>query len=111
MALTPDGRGLDQPPARFSPRDEGEWARFAASRSTDRRAAEAVTVRAAAQLPNNADEGEECAVVVLGDLNDVLESRRDHADPARPARLRDRHRRLTTNGASPQPDDCRTRTA
>jgi endonuclease/exonuclease/phosphatase family metal-dependent hydrolase len=59
---------LTFPGGRFSPRDEGERARFAAY-ALYRRAAEAVSVR------RYADElldgrGRERAVIVLGDLND-----------------------------------------
>jgi predicted extracellular nuclease len=64
---------LTFPGGRFSPRDEGERARFAAY-ALHRRAAEAGTVRATAtQLLDDTDGGEG-AVVVLGDLNDVPEA-------------------------------------
>jgi endonuclease/exonuclease/phosphatase family metal-dependent hydrolase len=59
---------LTFPGGRFSPRDEGERARYAAY-ALQRRGAEAATVRAAADgLLDGA--GTERAVVVLGDLND-----------------------------------------
>jgi predicted extracellular nuclease len=59
---------LTFPGGRFSPRDEGERARFG-SYALHRRAAEAVTVRAAADgLLDGA--GGERRVIVLGDLND-----------------------------------------
>jgi endonuclease/exonuclease/phosphatase family metal-dependent hydrolase len=59
---------LSFPGGRFQPHDEGERARFAAY-ALDRRAAEAVTVRAYADrlLDGHRDER---AVIVLGDLND-----------------------------------------
>ena len=60
---------LSFPGGRFSPRDEGERARYGAY-ALQRRAAEAVTVRAAADRLL-AGDGRERAVVVLGDLNDV----------------------------------------
>lgn len=59
---------LSFPGGRFSPRDEGERARFGAY-ALNRRAAEAVTVRAAAD-ELLAGAGAERAVAVLGDLND-----------------------------------------
>ena len=59
---------LSFPGGRFSPRDEGERARYGAY-ALHRRAAEAVTVRAAAD-ELLAGAGGERAVVVLGDLND-----------------------------------------
>ena len=59
---------LTFPGGRFSPRDEGERARYAAY-ALQRRGAEAATVRAAAdRLLDGA--GSERPVVVLGDLND-----------------------------------------
>ncbi|MEZ0447990.1 endonuclease/exonuclease/phosphatase family protein [Cellulomonas sp. ICMP 17802] len=61
---------LTFPGERFSTDDEGERARFA-SYALTRRAAEAVTVRAAATR-RLGDEGS--AVVVLGDLNDEPEA-------------------------------------
>jgi predicted extracellular nuclease len=63
---------LTFPGGRFSTRDEGERARFAAY-ALCRRAAEAVTVRATA-CELLAGEGQQRAVVVLGDLNDVSEA-------------------------------------
>jgi len=60
---------LSFPGGRFSPRDEGERARFGAY-ALHRRAAEAVTVRACADRLLGG-RGEERAVIVLGDLNDV----------------------------------------
>ena len=80
VRVTSDGRPLDLvtchlkskllsfPDGRFQPRDEGERARFGAY-ALDRRAAEAVTVRAAADALLNG-HGDERAVIVLGDLND-----------------------------------------
>lgn len=59
---------LTFPGGRFSPRDEDERARFGAY-ALNRRAAEAVTVRAAATTLLNG-QGQDRAVVVLGDLND-----------------------------------------
>jgi endonuclease/exonuclease/phosphatase family metal-dependent hydrolase len=59
---------LTFPGGRFTPRDEGERARFAAY-ALYRRAAEAVTLRAAADRLLE-DAGRERAVIVLGDLND-----------------------------------------
>jgi predicted extracellular nuclease len=59
---------LSYPGERFFPRDEGERARFGAY-ALNLRAAEAVTVRAYASRLL-AGEGNERAVVVLGDLND-----------------------------------------
>jgi len=59
---------LSFPGGRFSPRDEGERARVGAY-ALYRRAAEAVTVRAAAtELLDG--QGQQRAVIVLGDLND-----------------------------------------
>lgn len=59
---------LTFPGGRFSPRDEGERARFAVF-ALNRRAAEAATVRErATQLLDG--QGQQRAVVVLGDLND-----------------------------------------
>ncbi len=59
---------LSVPGGRFAPRDEGERARYGAY-ALQRRGAEAVTVRAAAdRLLDGA--GDERPVVVLGDLND-----------------------------------------
>jgi endonuclease/exonuclease/phosphatase family metal-dependent hydrolase len=63
---------LTFPGGRFSTRDEGERARFAAF-ALHRRAAEAVTVRATAS-ELLAGQGQQRAVVVLGDLNDVPEA-------------------------------------
>lgn len=59
---------LSFPGGRFSPRDEGERARFGAY-ALHRRAAEAVTVRAAADALLDGAGGER-RVIVLGDLND-----------------------------------------
>jgi endonuclease/exonuclease/phosphatase family metal-dependent hydrolase len=59
---------LSYPGGRFSPRDEGERARFAAY-ALYLRAAEAVTLRAFAD-ELLADQGRERAVILLGDLND-----------------------------------------
>jgi endonuclease/exonuclease/phosphatase family metal-dependent hydrolase len=59
---------LSFPGGRFTPRDEGERARYAVY-ALDRRAAEAATVRAAADTLLDG-HGEERAVIVLGDLND-----------------------------------------
>lgn len=59
---------LSFPGGRFQPHDEGERARFAAY-ALDRRAAEAVTVRAYADRLLDG-HGDERAVIVLGDLND-----------------------------------------
>ncbi|WP_308257757.1 endonuclease/exonuclease/phosphatase family protein [Pseudonocardia lacus] len=59
---------LTFPGGRFSPRDEGERARFGAY-ALNRRTAEAVTVRAAATALLDG-QGQQRAVVVLGDLND-----------------------------------------
>jgi endonuclease/exonuclease/phosphatase family metal-dependent hydrolase len=59
---------LTFPGGRFSPRDEGERARFAAY-ALYRRAAEAVSVRRYADELLNG-RGRERAVIVLGDLND-----------------------------------------
>ena len=60
---------LTFPGGRFQPHDEGERARYAAY-ALDRRAAEAVTVRARADglLEGHGDERD---VIVLGDFNDV----------------------------------------
>ena len=59
---------LTFPGGRFSTTDEGERARYAAY-ALNRRAAEAVTVRAAAtELIDT--HGQDVAVIVLGDLND-----------------------------------------
>lgn len=63
---------LTFPGGRFSTRDEGERARFAAY-ALYRRAAEAVTVRATAS-ELLAGQGQQRAVVVLGDMNDVPEA-------------------------------------
>lgn len=60
---------LSFPGGRFSPRDEGERARFGAY-ALQRRSAEAATVRAAAD-GLLAGAGGERPVIVLGDLNDV----------------------------------------
>jgi endonuclease/exonuclease/phosphatase family metal-dependent hydrolase len=62
---------LTFPPNRFSPHDEGERARFGAY-ALYRRAAEAVTVRAAAADLLTSDH--EASVMVLGDLNDEVEA-------------------------------------
>jgi endonuclease/exonuclease/phosphatase family metal-dependent hydrolase len=59
---------LSFPGGRFQPHDEAERARFAAY-ALDRRAAEAVTVRACADRLLDG-HGDERAVIVLGDLND-----------------------------------------
>ena len=59
---------LTFPGGRFSPRDEGERARFAGY-ALYRRAAEAVTLRAFANRLLDG-HGRERAVIVLGDLND-----------------------------------------
>jgi endonuclease/exonuclease/phosphatase family metal-dependent hydrolase len=59
---------LTFPGGRFSPRDEGERARFAGY-ALSRRAAEAVTLRAFSDLLLDG-HGRERAVIVLGDLND-----------------------------------------
>jgi endonuclease/exonuclease/phosphatase family metal-dependent hydrolase len=59
---------LSFPGGRFQPQHEGERARFAAY-ALDRRAAEAVTVRAYADRLLDG-HGDERAVIVLGDLND-----------------------------------------
>jgi endonuclease/exonuclease/phosphatase family metal-dependent hydrolase len=59
---------LSFPGGRFSPHDEGERARFGAY-ALDRRAAEAVTVRAEADALLGG-QGADRAVIVLGDLND-----------------------------------------
>ena len=62
---------LTFPDGRFNPLDEGERARFGAY-ALYRRAAEAVTVRAAAtDLLTNDDSA---SVMVLGDLNDEVEA-------------------------------------
>jgi endonuclease/exonuclease/phosphatase family metal-dependent hydrolase len=63
---------LTFPGGRFNTSDEGERARFGAY-ALNRRAAEAVTVRAAATRLLGAD-GPPAAVVVLGDLNDGPEA-------------------------------------
>ena len=60
---------LSFPGGRFSPRDEGERARFGAY-ALQRRSAEAATVRAAADRLLDGAGGER-PVIVLGDLNDV----------------------------------------
>jgi endonuclease/exonuclease/phosphatase family metal-dependent hydrolase len=63
---------LSFPGGRFSTNDEGERARFA-DYALNRRAAEAVTVRAAATqllMAGLAGGGNEASVVVLGDFND-----------------------------------------
>ena len=81
---------LTFPDGRFNPLDEGERARFGAY-ALYRRAAEAVTVRAAAtDLLTSDDER-------IGDGARRSQRRgrgRHHPDPQRPDRLRDRHRRL-----------------
>jgi endonuclease/exonuclease/phosphatase family metal-dependent hydrolase len=59
---------LTFPGGRFSPRDEGERARFAGY-ALYRRAAEAVTLRAFANELLDG-QGDERALIVLGDLND-----------------------------------------
>jgi endonuclease/exonuclease/phosphatase family metal-dependent hydrolase len=78
VAVTGEGRAVDLvtchlkskllrfPGERFTPRDEGERARFGAY-ALYQRAAEAVTVRS---LADRLLDGRERAVVVLGDLND-----------------------------------------
>lgn len=63
---------LTFPGGRFSTEDEGERARFGAY-ALFRRAAEAVTVRAAA-TELLAAQGQQRAVIVLGDLNDAAEA-------------------------------------
>jgi endonuclease/exonuclease/phosphatase family metal-dependent hydrolase len=80
VRVTSDGRPVDLvtchlksklltfPGERFTPRDEGERARFGAY-ALYQRAAEAVTVRALADRVLDGRGGER-AVVVLGDLND-----------------------------------------
>ena len=62
---------LTFPNGRFSPLDEGERARFGAY-ALYRRAAEAVTVRAAATALLTSDDN--ASVMVLGDLNDEVEA-------------------------------------
>ena len=62
---------LTFPGGRFSPKDEGERARFGAY-ALYRRAAEAVTVRAAATDLLTSDH--DLSVMVLGDLNDEVEA-------------------------------------
>ena len=62
---------LTFPNGRFNPLDEGERARFGAY-ALYRRAAEAVTVRAAATDLLTSDH--EASVMVLGDLNDEVEA-------------------------------------
>lgn len=67
---------LTFPGGRFSTRDEGERARFGAY-ALNRRAAEAVTVRAAATellTAGDARDGEGASVMVLGDLNDEAQA-------------------------------------
>ena len=67
---------LTFPGGKFSTRDEGLRARFGAF-ALNRRAAEAVTVRAAATAlltAGGAGAGGEASVVVLGDLNDGPEA-------------------------------------
>jgi hypothetical protein len=59
------------PPNLFSPHDEGECARFSAY-ALYHRAAEAVTVRAAAT--DLLTSGHEASLMVLGDLNDEVEA-------------------------------------
>jgi len=59
---------LTYPDGRFSPRDEGERARYAVF-ALNRRAAEAATVREAATGLLDG-QGQQRAVIVLGDLND-----------------------------------------
>jgi len=59
---------LSFPEGRFQPHDEDERARFGAY-ALDRRAAEAVTLRATASRLLD-DHGDERGVIVLGDLND-----------------------------------------
>ncbi len=59
---------LTFPGGRFSPRDEGERARFAVY-ALNRRGAEAATVRAYADRLLDGD-GQDRSVIVLGDLND-----------------------------------------
>lgn len=82
---------LTFPGGRFSTRDEGERARFGAY-ALFRRAAEAVTVRAQATVLLDG-QGQDKAVVVLGDFNDEPRSGH-HPGPSRTSRLRDWHRRL-----------------
>lgn len=60
---------ITYPGGRFTPRDEGERERFAAY-ALYRRAAEAVTVRDAANTILNG-QGQDVPLVVLGDLNDT----------------------------------------
>ena len=62
---------LTFPNGRFSPLDEGERARFGAY-ALYRRAAKAVTVRAAATALLTSDDN--ASVMVLGDLNDEVEA-------------------------------------
>ena len=62
---------LTFPPDRYSPHDEGERARFGAY-ALYRRAAEAITVRAAATDLLTSDHA--ASVMVLGDLNDEVEA-------------------------------------
>lgn len=66
---------LTFPGGRFSTRDEGERARFGAY-ALNRRAAEAVTVRAAVTelLTADAGAGVTASVVLLGDLNDEAQA-------------------------------------
>lgn len=63
---------LTYPGGRFSPRDEGERARYAAY-ALFRRAAEAAAVRALADELID-DRGEDRPVAVLGDLNDTAQA-------------------------------------
>jgi endonuclease/exonuclease/phosphatase family metal-dependent hydrolase len=64
----PSGSPSDGEKSRFAPKDEGERARYAAY-ALNRRTAEAVTVRALADLLLDA-QGRTRPVMVLGDLND-----------------------------------------
>jgi endonuclease/exonuclease/phosphatase family metal-dependent hydrolase len=82
---------LSFPGQRFSARDEGERARFAAY-ALYRRSAEAVTVRAEADKRLDG-HGSERPVIVLGDLTDEPDAGTIQIPP-RPRRLGDRHARL-----------------
>ena len=81
---------LSFPGGRFSPHDEGERARYGAY-ALHRRAAEAVTVRAAA---TSCSPARAPSRGLVSRRPQRRAARRHHADPARPAGLGDRHRGL-----------------
>ena len=86
---------LSFPGGRFNPRDEDERARYAVF-ALHRRAAEAAAVRTFVDRAARRPGGDASAGGRRRPQRRAVG--RDHADPARPARLGDRHRRLHPAG-------------